>query len=499
MSTRLYLPSSGVPPLADLLVDSNWELTNGLTRLPCYTAKKNTALTTKTLTWISATTQQWCWWQFQSETLQAAYNWTTADTVSMVVGKCAETSSAGDTHLVYAVRVVSGNGLVVRGVIGLYHSTSTEYPLIASAATRIHSARVTGATSFSSQPGDRIIIEIGLHGVTPGLQNIQMRIGDPSAVADFALTAALTTDLCGWVQLSRTVVFGVPVLSGTLNQTTRAIVSSAFGDVSTLGSLTKETTALLLLSSGKASISCSLDAHLTGCVVDASGISIIASSVGILDYITRVASLGALGNVLPVGELGSVLAQDALLATGNASTLGSLDEAALPATLSSSSSSTEKGALDAALLPTSLLANGRTVSSGLASAILKPIVRISTASVNVSGSLLSCLDAMQVMSICRSPLCGETRVDLQPTALVASAVLLVPQTSTGAVGIILDSVSALSNGYVAVLCVAVVLLGTARASASIPGTVVAVAYPVGKPIRVQHIQKVDQWKQKHQA
>ncbi len=207
MPTKLYLPSSGRPPIQDLPVNTNWELSNGLLRLPCFTTKQNTALTTSTRTWPAATTQQWCWWQFVSPPMAAGYSWTTADTVSMVIGKCAQTTTSGDTHLVYAVRVVSIDGETIRGVIGLYHTTSTEFPLVASAATRIHSARVTGAATFSSQIGDRIIIEIGLHGVTPGLQNIQMRIGDPTATADFALTAALTTDLCPWVQLSRTVTF----------------------------------------------------------------------------------------------------------------------------------------------------------------------------------------------------------------------------------------------------------------------------------------------------
>jgi len=208
MATRLYLPISGTPPLASLAVNSNWELSNNLVRLPCFTTKQNTALTSYQYTWPAALTQQWVWRQWQTERLTTGYSWTTSDTVSMVIGKCYETTTAGDTHLAYVIRVVSDDGSVIRGVIGLYHATSTEFPLVASAATRIHAARVTGATTFSSQAGDRIIIEIGLHGVTPGLQSIQMRFGDPSATADFARTAALTTDLCPWVELSRTVTFG---------------------------------------------------------------------------------------------------------------------------------------------------------------------------------------------------------------------------------------------------------------------------------------------------
>ena len=215
MATKLYLPASGTPPLASLAFSADWERSNGAVRLPCSTVKGSTTLTTTTLTWGGTTTVQWIWKQFQSPTLQVGYNWTTADTVSMVIGKCAETTTSGDTHLAYIVKVVSEDGSVVRGIIGLFHATSSEFPLVASAATRIHSARTDGATTFSSLPGDRIVVEIGVHGVTPAAESIQMRFGE-SAATDFALTAGLTTDLNPWVQLSRTVVFGAPARSGVV-------------------------------------------------------------------------------------------------------------------------------------------------------------------------------------------------------------------------------------------------------------------------------------------
>lgn len=209
MATRLYLPSSGTAPLASLGFQADWERSTGFVRRPCFTTKQNTSLATDTRTWAGATTVQWVWSQYQSPPMRDTYDWTTADTISMVIGKCAETTTSGDTHLAYIVKVVSGDGSTVRGVVGLYHATSTEYALVASAATRIHSARNAGATNFTSQPGDRIIIELGVHGVTPALEAIQMRFGDPSGTSDFALTAALTTDLCPWVELSKTVIFAV--------------------------------------------------------------------------------------------------------------------------------------------------------------------------------------------------------------------------------------------------------------------------------------------------
>lgn len=207
MATKLYLPSSGTAPLASLAYDSNWELSDSAARRPSSTSKANTALTDITLTWSSATTQQWIWRQYQTAPMTAAYSWTTSDTVSMVI-RCIEGNAQCDSHLAYSVRVVSSDGGTVRGTVGLYHATSTEFPTT-TPATRIHSARTNGATNFSSSIGDRIVIEIGLHGVTPSTSYSQtMRNGDPSATGDFALTADLTTDLCPWVELSRTVTFG---------------------------------------------------------------------------------------------------------------------------------------------------------------------------------------------------------------------------------------------------------------------------------------------------
>jgi hypothetical protein len=208
MATRFYLPASGTPPLSSLAVAADWEQSTGLVRLPTYTYKRNTALANSNRTWPSTSTQQWVWYQYQSDPLMLPYSWTTSDTVSMVLGKLAETSLNGDTHLAYVIKVVSNDGTTVRGVIGLYHATSSEFPLTASAATRIHSARTNGASNFSSQIGDRIIIELGTHGVTPAAESIQFRVGDPTATSDFALTEALTTDLCSWVELSNTVAVG---------------------------------------------------------------------------------------------------------------------------------------------------------------------------------------------------------------------------------------------------------------------------------------------------
>lgn len=223
MATRLYLPSSGTPPLASLAVDSNWELTDSLTRLPTKASESDTTKTDIQRTWPATTTQQWCWFQYQSPPLLEGYSWTTSDTVSMVI-RCLEAAAQVDSHLAYVVRVVSGDGSTVRGVIGLYHATSSEFAT--TAETRIHSARTDGASNFSSQAGDRIIVEIGLHGVTPTANYAIMRVGDPVAYSDFPLTAGLSSDLNPWVELSRTIQFGTLATPSSLHAYMNGIVGS---------------------------------------------------------------------------------------------------------------------------------------------------------------------------------------------------------------------------------------------------------------------------------
>ena len=203
MATRFYLPSSGTAP-ATPAMDSNWERQyTSWTRRPMPTTKSNTALATLSEAYGATATNQKIYAQFVSDTL--ASNQTISGTVSMVVGKCAETSTGGDAHLAFSLRVLDRWG-VFRGTLLLRHATATEFPLIASAATRIHSA--LAITSLACLAGDRLVLEIGLHCVTPVNEVMQMRFGDPTATSDFALTSALTTDLCPWMELSATLSLG---------------------------------------------------------------------------------------------------------------------------------------------------------------------------------------------------------------------------------------------------------------------------------------------------
>lgn len=207
MVTRLYLQSTGIAPFDPAIADGGWERNHG-----SYAArnmsitKANTALTTVSGVFGATATSQTRYHTFVSDTLDV--NQTISGNFSMVIGKCAETSTGGDAHLAHALRVVTGAG-VHRATLNTRMATSTEFALVAAAATRIQA--LVAVTSFACNAGDRLVLEIGIHGLTPVNEVMQERFGDPTATGDFALTAALTTDLCPWAELSQTVTFGTPV------------------------------------------------------------------------------------------------------------------------------------------------------------------------------------------------------------------------------------------------------------------------------------------------
>ena len=208
MPTRLYLQSTGAGAVNPAFADGGWERDHGsYASRPMATAKANSALTTVSGVFGATATSQTRYHTFVSDTLDVAQ--TISGNFTMVIGKCAETSTSGDAHLAHALRVVDGVTGAHKATLHTRMATSTEFALIASAATRIQAS--IAMTSYAAAAGDRLVLEIGVHGVTPANEVMQMRFGDPTAVADFALTAALTTDLVPWAELSGIVTFGTPV------------------------------------------------------------------------------------------------------------------------------------------------------------------------------------------------------------------------------------------------------------------------------------------------
>lgn len=204
MSTRFYLPAEGSgAPVVSPAFDSNWEQTGQATRLRLpFKTELNTLSTlanTGTRTVPITTTQDILCNQWVSDTIPAQR---ITGTISYV-GRVLQTTTVGTT-LAVSLRVVSQDGGTVRGT--LYSIFGVDTAFASTAATRIRSA--IALTPLTSLPGDRLVLEIGGRATAPAAAGTYtMRFGT-SAVTDFALTTALTTDLNPWMELSQDIRTG---------------------------------------------------------------------------------------------------------------------------------------------------------------------------------------------------------------------------------------------------------------------------------------------------
>src|SRR5687768_12765771 len=110
MATRLYLPSTGAAPFTPAFADGAWERDSAAhIARAIFTSKQNSALTTLSAIFGSTSTSQTRYYTGVTDTLNVAQ--TISGTISMVIGKCAETTTNGDAHLAFAARVVTGAGV----------------------------------------------------------------------------------------------------------------------------------------------------------------------------------------------------------------------------------------------------------------------------------------------------------------------------------------------------------------------------------------------------
>jgi hypothetical protein len=207
MATRFYMPSGGTPGSTPS-VRADWERSiASFTHWPAPTAKTNTALTDVAAVFGATTTSQTCWRSFVSAAIAA--DQTLNGTVSIVLAGL-EGAAQEDAHLAFVLRVMQGDTSTERGLLLVQHSTASEFTT--SQQTRIHSALTL--SSVNALTGDRIVMEIGIHAITPAnANNITLRFGDPTGTADFALTSGLTTDLVPWFEMSTNVNFGATPLT----------------------------------------------------------------------------------------------------------------------------------------------------------------------------------------------------------------------------------------------------------------------------------------------
>ena len=208
-ATRFYFGSvDGTNPVSPAFATASWEQTGEATRRKLYF--KNTfdgvlsALTSKQVTVPITTTQDILNVQFVSDPIPAQ---SLIGNFSMVV-RCSENATSNNAHLAGILRVCSQDGGTFRGTLWSSFTTISEFALHASQATRIIAA--VAITPLTTQPGDRLVLEVGVRANAPSASgNAQQRFGNsavagsPGVFDDFALTTALTTDLNPWAELAQ--------------------------------------------------------------------------------------------------------------------------------------------------------------------------------------------------------------------------------------------------------------------------------------------------------
>lgn len=213
MATRFKLGNSGTAPCSPS-VGSSWENTvPSFARFPAYTVNQGGALADVTELFIGTVTGQTCWRQWVSRPLDS--DQTISGTASIVLrGK--ENNGADNLFLAFGIRVMIGDTSTTRGAV-LFNGTNTGGSEYSTAnQTRIWNA--VAVNTVNALKGDRIVIEAGMHGQSPGAgAQGTLRFGDPIGTADFALTTGLATDLVSWLELSTTLTFSqelVPLSDG---------------------------------------------------------------------------------------------------------------------------------------------------------------------------------------------------------------------------------------------------------------------------------------------
>lgn len=199
--TRFYFPSSGNAPNISPAFDAGWEQTGQADRLiliPKLQLDVATSRTGKQVTVPITTTQDILARQFVSGPIPPT-SFKTTDTLSAVI-RCVESANTINATLAIVVKIVSQDGNTVRGTIYSSFSVDSEFPT--TDATRIVSS--VNLTALQTQPGDRLVIELGVHAAAPTASgNATLRFGNNSTSGDFALTSGLTTDLNPWFELSK--------------------------------------------------------------------------------------------------------------------------------------------------------------------------------------------------------------------------------------------------------------------------------------------------------
>lgn len=212
MATRFYLPASGTIPVTPPALPTGWVTGSppGI-QCPTGTTKTDTALADFLVSESTASVTNIPVGIFISAPLAAQ---SIAGDVTAVV-RGVEGASSSDDSLQVGLYLISNDGTSVLSTLYGGHAealNTTSGALGQEIASAAQATRIIPATALTGQTavsGDRLMILVGYrtHDISATARTSTLRLGDPSATGDFALTSGLTTDLDPWVELSATLAF----------------------------------------------------------------------------------------------------------------------------------------------------------------------------------------------------------------------------------------------------------------------------------------------------
>lgn len=156
MATRLYYVANTAPPISPAF-DAGWNSTTGAVRRMA--AVTQDAATEQSTVNIGATGPSYtCQVQLVSPPLTAQ---TITGAVTVISRGRENTANANVNKRARSVRVVSGDGLTVRGTLNAWAATTSTTELSANTLQGQQHALNASLTSVTCQDGDRLVIEIG--------------------------------------------------------------------------------------------------------------------------------------------------------------------------------------------------------------------------------------------------------------------------------------------------------------------------------------------------
>ena len=206
--TRLYLPSTGTPALDGVAYDSGWEKTTNVVRRPASTEKTFTSMATVNPGYAGTTgndglAAQFIFGPIAEQTISGHVK------AQIIV---TEGAFLSDYYPQISVRVVSGDGLTVRGTLLGFPSFGTEF-----ASTAINKTwPSTALTPVAASAGDYVVIEVGYRW-TSGFSSAAetLRFGDNGS-ADLPEDEVSTDGtLNPWVEFDSLILPGVALPTGS--------------------------------------------------------------------------------------------------------------------------------------------------------------------------------------------------------------------------------------------------------------------------------------------